>query len=443
MAVLQNQGQGCWNQCSTAGACPSYCGASGACCRHTTSPDTEPWAFGDGWECGGGGLGCSGMHCCVPSATPPTAPSPPAAPTATERVLLVDPGENRWPVEWFGDIAISPFHEVTPAPWHETSGVQRGFDFALPPEAVPAPSSLLTLRRSFLRLPDPPVDAASLPPLSFRANAVFAMWVSWRSLEPTRGVYSLDALEANYEATVANGWRFALRLLTSRVDEAPTYLSGLGIATLDGGLNFDPASPIFHERYVALLAALRSRRFCQRGGVAMLYAGYASTTWGDEYIGPHAADDVGIDPAVKYEHVRERASRRGSPSGPEASPPARLRHHGPVDHTLPLRPHPPLLTTSRASGARGHLLESPRSPRISSISSISSKVDRFAVDRGPSTEGLDAWAHTCENATGKVLMGGQSLYGTSLGFGTRNGFVEYYWCTRLRSNPPPALGPIT
>ena len=32
---------------------------------------------------------------------------------------------------------------------------------------------------------------------------------------------------------------------------------------------------------------------------------------------------------------------------------------------------------------------------------------------------LHAWATTCANATSKVLMGGRSLYGTSLGFGTR------------------------
>lgn len=42
---------------------------------------------------------------------------------------------------------------------------------------------------------------------------------------------------------------------------------------------------------------------------------------------------------------------------------------------------------------------------------------------------LDAWADVCDGARFKVLMGGKSPYGSSLGFGTRNGFVEHYWYT--------------
>lgn len=160
-------------------------------------------------------------------------------------------------------------------------------------------------------------------------------------------MYRLAALQANYQATIDSGWRFALRLLTSRVAEAPSYLAALGVPTIDGGLNYDPASPPFHARYLALLDAVASIGFCQLQGVVMVYVGYASTSWGDEYIGPHAAEDYGIDPAAKYPHVRER---------------------------------------------------------------------------------LDAWAATCAGSTRKVLMGGESEYGSAtLGFGTRNGFVEHYW----------------
>ena len=40
-------------------------------------------------------------------------------------------------------------------------------------------------------------------------------------------------------------------------------------------------------------------------------------------------------------------------------------------------------------------------------------------------ERLDAWARVCEGVQTKILMGGLSPYGSSLGFGTRNGFVEH------------------
>ena len=40
-------------------------------------------------------------------------------------------------------------------------------------------------------------------------------------------------------------------------------------------------------------------------------------------------------------------------------------------------------------------------------------------------ERLEAWARVCSGYTRKVVMGGESEYGASLGFGTRNGFVEH------------------
>lgn len=42
-------------------------------------------------------------------------------------------------------------------------------------------------------------------------------------------------------------------------------------------------------------------------------------------------------------------------------------------------------------------------------------------------ERLDAWQQLCDSVEYKVLMGGESTYGASLGFGLRNGFVEHYW----------------
>ena len=325
--MLDNAGQNCWADCTqTDGVCSGgFCGPAGACCRLSFSGSTA--------ACGFGLVGCQDYHCCA-LASPPTPPSWPP------HQLLVDPGEYSWPSEWFGNFSMDPQH-VMPMPW-VTSGERPGYDFGLPPYTRPASRGLLVLKRTFLVLPDPPT--VHLPQLAFRANPVYCMWLDWRSIEPTAGSYRLDALMATYEHTIRSGWKFALRLLTSRVAEAPVFLSSMNISTINGGINYDPSSPAFHARYLALLSALRSRGLCQKSDFVMGYVGYASTSWGDEYIGPHADENRGTDPAYKYSHVRER---------------------------------------------------------------------------------LDAWASLCENATNKVMMGGESAYGRSLGFGTRNGFVEH------------------
>ena len=142
------------------------------------------------------------------------------------------------------------------------------------------------------------------------------------------------------------------RIVWEGRNEAPLWLADEtpSVATRDGGANYDPADATFHARYLAFLGQMRAHRLCQDPTVVMMYAGYASSSYGDEYIGPHGSEvpdaDRGKDPALVYTHVKER---------------------------------------------------------------------------------LDAWAGVCENATSKVLMGGESAYGSSLGFGTRNGFVEHYW----------------
>ena len=99
------------------------------------------------------------------------------------------------------------------------------------------------------------------------------------------------------------------------------------------------------------------------------YVGYASSSYGDEYIGPSASNDaanevgsgvaVSADDPASYTHVRER---------------------------------------------------------------------------------LDKWADVCSGAAHKVLMGGESEYGSSLGFGTRNGFVEHCESIRARAVHPGGFG---
>lgn len=286
-----------------------------------------------------------------PPPAPPSPISPPAAPPSwPPHQLLVDPGENVWPVEWFGNMSTTPYHQITAAEWHGEEGhVKAGFDFALPNGTLPSPRGLVTIQRAFGyngELPNPPTIAANLPRLNFHANSVFCMWLSWNQVETAQGAYDFSSLDANFDAAVSSGWLVALRILTARLTDAPAYMAGRGIPTLDHGLNYDPADPFFHSRYLALLNALKDRGYCQNQSLAMMYVGYASHDPGDEYIGPHPTGYKG-DPAVDYPHVKQR---------------------------------------------------------------------------------LDAWAQVCNGAVHKMLMGGRSAYGTSLGFGTRNGFVEHCKC---------------
>lgn len=245
-----------------------------------------------------------------PPPMPPQPISPPALPPSwPPHQLLVDPGEGVWPVKWFGNLSTVPYYEVNAATWHgEVGHVQLGYDWGLPNGTVPSPRGLITLQRGFGdngELPNPPTVAAKLPRVAFRANHVFGMWLPWNQIETSQGSYNFSSLEANFAAAVSAGWLVALRILTARLTDAPAYLAGRGIPTLDHGVNYDPEDPFFHARYLSLLGALKERGYCQNESLAMMYAGYASHDPGDEYIGPHPPGYKG-DPAVDYPHVKER-----------------------------------------------------------------------------------------------------------------------------------------
>ena len=257
---------------------------------HSASHRIKTWV-GD-WRRGPQGGITFQKYLDPPPPSPPLPISPPAPPPSwPPHQLLVDPGEGVWPVEWFGNFSTVPYNEVPAAEWHGAEGIEAGYDFGLPVNTTPAARGLITLQRGFGangELPNPPTIAATLPSLSMRANAVFSMWLPWNQLEGAQGSYDFTALEANMNATIAAGWLVGLRILTARLTDAPDYLSGRGIATLDHGENYDPANNFFHARYLALLGELKARGYCQSEHVAMVYAGYASHDPGDEYIGPRA-----------------------------------------------------------------------------------------------------------------------------------------------------------
>ncbi len=98
------------------------------------------------------------------------------------------------------------------------------------------------------------------------------------------------------------------RLAAARLERASSssMLNRLAAAGLERASSSLVLTRLAFESRGERLAALRSRRFCQLPGVVMMFVGYASTSWGDEYIGPHADEDKGLDPALTYSHVRER-----------------------------------------------------------------------------------------------------------------------------------------
>jgi len=334
-------------------------------------------------------------------APPPPPPSPPLSPPLwPPQSLLVDPGEDVWPVAWFGNFSCfgreageaayfngctpaeagKTYEHVEPDPWRdEPNTTVLGYDWGLPPNTMPSPTGLLAMQRSFNYVPTPPrlfhnsypdtalpfggPSAMVLPEASrmlFRSTPVYSIWATWLQLEPTEGTYNFAPLHANVAEAARRGWKVCLRILTSHIGSAPTYLAGRNISTrytdaanAEAGGSYDPIDPQFHARYLAFLVALGASRLCQNETVVMMYAGYASASYGDEYIGPKhpnatsgTAYDPNYDPAALFPHVRER---------------------------------------------------------------------------------LNAWASVCTGVPSKVLMGGESNYGLSLGFGSRNGFVEHYW----------------
>ena len=117
-----------------------------------------------------------------PPPPPPVLPPPPGLPPAwPPHVELVDPGDGVWPAAWFGNLsATCCYWAVQAAPWTAEAGVQAGYDWSLPDHLEPAERGLLTLQRVFGVLPNPPTDAAALPAVAFKANAVYSMWITCR-----------------------------------------------------------------------------------------------------------------------------------------------------------------------------------------------------------------------------------------------------------------------
>ena len=175
-------------------------------------------------------------------------------------------------------------------PWIAGPHVIEGWDWSLPEHVEPAERSIVGLQRIIgLEKKFIPLD------LKFKANGVGLLWVKWRDIEATEGSYDFSKVIARIKQGNEAGLDVILRILTcskARGDgpgaiamgEAPLWLENHGVPLLPRkspghNLNFDPAHPEFHKRYLGLIDEL------SRSGIPAMvkaaYVGYASHSLGE------------------------------------------------------------------------------------------------------------------------------------------------------------------
>jgi hypothetical protein len=234
-----------------------------------------------------------------------------------EAVLAVNPNvlpETSYPF-WpaYRHLETEELKTIRAQPWSNHEETIEGWDWSLPEKVEPAANSLVGLQRIF------GLDKEFIPlELNFKANGVGILWVKWRDIEPKEGVYDFSRVLSRIQQANAVGLDVVLRVLTcsklrgigaAAIDrgDAPLWLEDHGVPLLprkkeSHNLNFDPAHPEFHQRYLRLVAELAKAGIPQR--VKAAYVGYASHSFGDEGIGPFPEADAGKNDALPL--VRER-----------------------------------------------------------------------------------------------------------------------------------------
>jgi len=220
-----------------------------------------------------------------------------------------------WPE--YNHLAVADLDTIQAQPWINNDHVINGWDWSLPEFIEPSPKSLVGLQRIIgLDKAYQPID------LKFKSNAVGILWVKWRDIEPTMGNYNFKPIIKRIKQANSVGFDIILRILCHtkargyddkaiKKGEAPLWLEDLGVNLLqprdrskypNDNLNFDPAHPAFHERYLKLINELAKSGIPNM--VKAAYVGYASHSFGDEGIGPYGEQNSKANDTVQ--HVRER-----------------------------------------------------------------------------------------------------------------------------------------
>jgi len=208
-----------------------------------------------------------------------------------------------------------PVDQIEPQPWRTHDDVIDGWDWSLPPSVRVSPRSLLCVSRNM----------RSLPQVSFEANPVISLWVRWKDLEPEEGRYEFGPLIEDLQKIEAAGYGAIIRPMTAVWESvrypdpaqtpqrmrdskkcAPGYLvEKYNVPRIEEKpktswriINLDVTHPDFHRRYLKLVEAIGESGIPRMDVVRGIIVGYASSSWGDEHIGPRDQ----MDPP----HVRER-----------------------------------------------------------------------------------------------------------------------------------------
>ncbi|MBE0655202.1 MAG: T9SS type A sorting domain-containing protein [Bacteroidales bacterium] len=221
-------------------------------------------------------------------------------------VILPEGTYPYWPA--YNHLSETDLKYINAQEWKNNDHVIEGWDWSLPNFVKQSPRSSVGLQRnigwdnSFMRFE-----------LPFTANPVGLLWVKWRDIEKTKDNFDFTPLINRIKQANSVGTQISLRILChsksrgSVSGEAPVWLEDLGVTFLPqekpgDNLNFDPAHPKFHERYLKLISELSKTEI--PGLVKNAYVGYASHSFGDEGIGPYGETNSAANDTVK--HVRER-----------------------------------------------------------------------------------------------------------------------------------------
>lgn len=221
-------------------------------------------------------------------------------------VILPEGTYPYWPA--YNYLTETDLKDIAAQEWKTGDHVIEGWDWSLPGFVKQSPRSSVGLQRNIGW--DKTFIKFELP---FNANPVGLLWVKWRDIEKTMGNYDFTPLLNRIKQANSVGTQISLRILCHSKSrgtvsgEAPLWLEDLGVPFLPqknagDNLNFDPADPKFHDRYLKLINELSKTEI--PGLVKNAYVGYASHSFGDEGIGPYGETNPAANDTVK--HVRER-----------------------------------------------------------------------------------------------------------------------------------------
>ena len=221
-------------------------------------------------------------------------------------VILPEGTYPYWPT--YNYIEDANVANIQAQEWKITDNQIEGWDWSLPAFVQPSPRSSVGLQRNmgwdkdFMQFN-----------LQFKANPVGLLWVKWRDIEKTKDNFDFAPLINRIKQAQSVGTQISLRILChsksrgTSTGEAPLWLEDLGVTflpqeNLGDNLNFNPAHPVFHQRYLKLITELAKTEIPSL--VKAAYVGYASHALGDEGIGPYGETNSAANDTV--EHVRER-----------------------------------------------------------------------------------------------------------------------------------------